>query len=474
MKNFSKDRKSVADLKIAYIGGGSRSWAYTLMNDLAQEPALSGTVALYDIDFDAAYNNEIIGNKLSAREDVVGKWKYKAYKAISEALIDADFVAISILPGTFEEMVSDVHAPEKYGIYQSVGDTTGPGGIVRTLRTVPMFEEFANAIKEYCPNAWVINFTNPMAACVKTLYKTFPEIKAFGCCHEVFGTQKVMREMIREKYGFTPDREEIKINVVGINHFTWLTSAKYKEIDVFKLYADYVKEHPNGIDNNDDNWVGISTSNKQKVKFDLFRRYGYIAAAGDRHLVEFCNGCWYLKDPATVEKYGFKLTSVESRKEILKKRLKKAERLATGEEEFNLHDSGEESVRQIKALLGLGDFVTNVNIPNIGQIPNSPMDAIVETNAFFCADTVQPVLAGPVPNNVNAMVMRILEEQETVVEAAIRGDYELAFTAFSNNANINLPIDKARALFDEMLENTKDYLPYYEKYKKERSECGEQ
>ena len=474
MKKFSTDRKSVSGLKIAYIGGGSRSWAYTLMNDLAQESALSGTVALYDIDFDGAYNNEIIGNKLSARSDVVGKWEYKAYKTIGEALTGADFVAISILPGTFDEMASDVHAPEKYGIYQSVGDTTGPGGIVRTLRTVPMFEEFALAIKEYCPNAWVINFTNPMAACVKTLYKVFPEIKAFGCCHEVFGTQKVMSQMICEKYGFMPERDEIKINVVGINHFTWLTSAKYKEIDAFEVYADYVKAHPNGIDNNDDNWVGISTSNKQKVKFDLFKKYGCIAAAGDRHLAEFCNGSWYLKDPETVEKFGFKLTSVENRKEILKKRLKKAERLASGEEEFKLHDSGEESVRQIKALLGLGDFVTNVNIPNVGQMPNSPTGAIVETNAFFCADTVQPVLAGTLPHTVNAMVTRILEEQETVVDAALYGDYELAFSAFVNNANVNLSLDDARSLFDEMLENTKAYLPYYENYKKQRSESGEQ
>ena len=465
MKNYSADRKSVKDLKIAYIGGGSRNWALTLMNDLAKEPALSGTVALYDIDFKAAQNNEIIGNKLSAREDVVGKWEYKAYETIGEALDGADFVAISILPGTFDEMESDVHTPEKYGIYQSVGDTTGPGGIVRTLRTVPMFVEFAKAIKEFCPKAWVINFTNPMAACVRTLYKVFPEIKAFGCCHEVFGTQKVMQRIVRAKYGFMPERDEIKINVVGINHFTWLTSAKYKEIDVFKLYADYVATHPNGVDGNDDNWVGISTLNRHAVKFDLFRRYGYIAAAGDRHLAEFCNGYWYLKDPETVEKYGFKLTSVKSRKELLKNLLEKSQKLVSGEEEFELHDSGEESVRQIKALLGLGDFVTNVNIPNAGQISNNPLGAVLETNAFFCSDTVQPVFAGEVPRNVNAMVMRILEEQEAVVDAALTGNYELAFTAFSNNANVNLPIEEARKLFDEMLENTKAYLPYYEQYK---------
>ena len=99
---------------------------------------------------------------------------------------------ISIMPGTFDEMESDVHAPEKFGIYQSVGDTTGPGAVMRALRTIPMFEEFAAAIREYCPQAWVINYTNPMTVCVKTLYRVFPKIKAFGCCHEVFGTQKLL------------------------------------------------------------------------------------------------------------------------------------------------------------------------------------------------------------------------------------------------------------------------------------------
>lgn len=153
--------KDIKNLKITYIGGGSRGWARTLMNDLANDSEIGGSVYLYDLDFDAAQNNEKIGNMLSAREDVVGKWKYKAVKTLKEALINSDFVIISILPGTFDEMESDVHLPEKYGIYQSVGDTVGPGGIVRALRTIPCYVEFANAIKEYCPKAWVINFTKP-------------------------------------------------------------------------------------------------------------------------------------------------------------------------------------------------------------------------------------------------------------------------------------------------------------------------
>ncbi len=102
-----------------------------MITDLAFEKDLSGTVKLYDIDFEAAKNNEIIGNKLSNKTEVVGKWKYVAVKSLDEALYGADFVIILFLPGTFEEMHSDVHAPEKYGIYQSVGDITGPGGLIR-------------------------------------------------------------------------------------------------------------------------------------------------------------------------------------------------------------------------------------------------------------------------------------------------------------------------------------------------------
>ena len=180
--------KDVKNVQIAYIGGGSRAWAHNLMNDLALDGEIAGTVRLYDIDFEGAKINEKIGNTLSAREDVLGKWQYKAYENIGEALTGADFVVISILPGTFDEMDSDVHHPEKYGIYQPVGDTTGPGGIVRALRCLPMFKDIALAVKEYCPDAWVINFTNPMSACVKTLYKILTSVSVNS--HTLIGLRK--------------------------------------------------------------------------------------------------------------------------------------------------------------------------------------------------------------------------------------------------------------------------------------------
>ena len=138
------------DIQIAYIGGGSRGWAWTFMTDLAMEGAISGTIRLYDIDREAAKANEMIGNRLRQRADAAGKWDYRVAETLEEALTGADFVVISILPKTFDEMEIDVHMPERLGIYQSVGDTAGPGGIIRSMRTIPMFVEFAEAVRKYC------------------------------------------------------------------------------------------------------------------------------------------------------------------------------------------------------------------------------------------------------------------------------------------------------------------------------------
>ncbi len=461
---YLENGTKVSDVKIAYIGGGSRGWAKVLLNDLAKDGDISGSVALYDIDFEAAKKNEKIGNRLTLRDDVAGKWIYMAVKTLEEALTDADFVFISILPGTFDEMESDVHAPEKYGIYQSVGDSAGPGGIVRAMRTLPMFEEIALAVKEICPKAWVVNFTNPMSMCVRTLFKTFPEIKAFGCCHEVFGTQKIFKNILKEKTGIEATREEMKINVLGVNHFTWLDEVKYKNMDLLPMYAEYVAENPNGIEPSEEakNWANGIYCTRELVKFTLFKKYGLVAAAGDRHLAEFCPGKWFLESPEKVAEYGYAITPVAHRKVEAKERIQGHEDMVNGKP-MELYDTGEEGVRQIKALLGLGDFVTNVNIPNVGQmLGGTPLGAIVETNAVFSGDSVRPVFAGELPTEVNALVQRIIAEQEAVVEGVLEGDYEKIFLAFCNDPNVCLSRENAKELFIEMVSATKKYLPDYE------------
>lgn len=450
-------------LKIAYIGGGSRGWAWNLMGDLAMEQELGGQVRLYDIDQQAAEKNALIGNRLTA-SGVPGRWEYLVSPSLEQALTGADFVIISILPGTFDEMESDVHAPEEYGIYQSVGDTVGPGGLVRALRTIPMFQTIGEAVRDYAPEAWVINYTNPMSLCVRTLYQVFPKIKTFGCCHEVFGTQKLLALALKDICGIDGvQREEIQVNVMGINHFTWLDRASWKGMDLFWVYEQFVEKYRDTgyvEEKADRNWMNDSFRSAERVKMDLFCRYGLIAAAGDRHLAEFVPGSWYLKDPETVREWKFGLTSVAWRKEDLKRRLERSQRLAAGEESLTAAPSGEEGIALIKALLGQGSVVSNVNLPNQGQIPNLPLGVVVETNALFSRDSIAPVMAGSLPEPVWALVARQVINQETVMKAMTQEQREPLLQAFMNDPLTScLTVKEGRELFGKMLKNTQNYLP---------------
>lgn len=453
---------SAEGVKIAYVGGGSRGWAWGLMSDLVSAGDISGSVALYDTDGKAAENNAVIGELFNSADGAASRWSYKAYPTLEGALEGADFVIISILPGTFKEMASDVHTPEKYGIWQSVGDTTGPGGIIRALRTMPMFRVIAEAIGRVCPDAWVINYTNPMTVCVRTLYKVFPKIKAFGCCHEVFGTQRLLAEALADISGCEiPARADVRVNVVGVNHFTWLTSAKYRDVDLFPVYEKFIEKYGKTGYAKDIKETVRRFACDHRVKFDLFRRYGSIAAAGDRHLAEFCDGDVYLASPETVASWGFGLTEVAWRVDDLKNRLEKSRGYLSGELKPVIKRTGEDSVNQIRALLGLRTFVTNVNLPNRGQIPDLPRDAVVETNAVFSAGGVVPVLAGELPDGIKGLVGRTVKEQELIAEAGDKLDLGVAFEAFVSDPLVRISRPDAEKLFSEMIENTKEYLTAY-------------
>jgi len=452
----------VKELTVAYIGGGSRGWAWGFMQDLAMDGEICGTIRLYDIDRAAAERNRIIGEKISAHPDAVSRWAYEVSDSLKEALTGVDFVVISILPGTFDEMESDVHLPERVGVYQPVGDTVGAGGFMRAMRTIPMYVEIAEAIRDYAPEAWVINYTNPMSLCVRTLYEVFPEVRAFGCCHEVFGTQKLLCAMLETEEGIPGvTRQELYTTVTGINHFTWMTRATWKGMDLMPLYARFAEKYAEtgyeeGADNN---WMNSHFNCAHRVKLDLFRRYGAIAAAGDRHLAEFV-APWYTRDPETVASWKFSLTPVSWRKEDLKERLERSENLVSGKEEIQLKPSGEEGHLLLKALLGLGDLVSNVNIPNRGQIPNLPLGAVVETNALFGFGRIEPLSAGPAPGNILPLIARHVYNQENTLRAALTCDRKLGFTTFMNDPQLAaVTLSDGKKLFDEMLENQRTYLP---------------
>ena len=457
------------NIKIAYIGGGSKQWARSFMSDLAVAEDLSGEIALYDIDLEAAERNARIGQRIEQDPATKSVFRYRVCPRLEDALQGADFVLISILPGTFKEMRSDVHTPEQYGIYQSVGDTVGPGGVLRAMRTVPIYEEFARKIRDICPNAWVLNFTNPMSICTKVLYDVFPGIKAFGCCHEVFHAQDFLTCVLKETRGISVRRSEIYTDACGVNHFTWITEAKYQNIDLLSLLPEfmdkfyeegyYEREGASRFAFRDDPFAYGN-----KVKLDLYRRYGALGAAGDRHLAEFLPGKWYLKDPQTVKDWQFNLTTVDFREEQQAQRVAETIEMAEGRKPFPVVRSGEEAVEMMKALMGFGTVVSNVNMPNLGQMPQMPLGSIVETNCVFSNDQVKPVVSRPLPTAVANLVHRNCLNIDTTYEGIKHRDLGKIYAAFADQPLCgHLSMEESFELFRQMCYNTREYLdPYYD------------
>ncbi|WP_129115310.1 family 4 glycosyl hydrolase [Halegenticoccus tardaugens] len=455
-------------VKIGYIGGGSRGWAYTLINDLAQCSDISGEVALYDVDYEGAKRNERFGNWVQERSDAVGDWTYTAVQDRETALVDADFVVLSTQDPPDETFAHELDIPAEYGIHQTVGDTVGPGGIVRAMRTIPVYRDIAAAVREHCPEAWVLNYTNPMTVCTQSLYEEFPDVKAIGLCHEVFhGQEHLASLVVRYRNVEQPPRRDIEINVKGINHFTWVDSATWRGEDLLPLVERHLQEtiakrsfDPGDLDG--ESWF----VDNQLVAYELYRRFGRptatsaatFPAAGDRHLMEFAP--WFLNvdDPAQVQRWGVRLTPSEYRRNRQEDALAKFRQPMTGEEPFEFFESGEEGVDIMRALLGLGSLKTNVNLPNRGQIPDLPDGAVVETNALVETNEIRPLEADTLPPQVRSLILTHVSNQKTLVDAAFAGDVDLAFRAFLNDPLVTLQPDRARALFSELVAAVEPYL----------------
>lgn len=447
-------------LKIAYLGGGSRLWARNLMIDLALCPDLTGEVALYDIDMDSARLNEQLGNWMQDQPGVVSKWRFLAVTTLQEALQNADFVIISIQPGPLELMAEEIALAEKYGFFFPVGDTTGAPGLIRGMRSVSIYKHFAEAIAQTCPNVWVINYTNPMTICTRTLTRVAPGLKVFGCCHEVFGTQSLLARIAGQYLNIDPPaRDEIKVNVLGINHFTWVDSATYLGHNLFDILKNHLekpgilRQYVQAEVESWDDWFHSA----EQVKFTLFQRFGILAAAGDRHLVEFLPG--FIRSPETLFRWGVIRTPVSWRIARWTTAPQKTRDLINGVTPFALERSGEEGTNMIRALLGLGDLVTNVNVENIGQISNAPLHAVVETNARFSRSNIQPIAAGAMPAGIAPLINRHIANQELIIEAALTHNKELAFQAVYNDPTNILPIDTAWDFFNQMLALNEKYMP---------------
>ncbi len=458
---MTQSEHELLPLKIAYVGGGSLNWAPVLMADLAADTRLAAEVRLYDPDLAAAERNARLGARFA--EVAAGRpATWRAVRDIGAALEGADVVVVSILPGSFQDMAADIAIPARYGIPQAVGDTVGPGGFVRALRAIPMLLEIGHAIRTHAPDAFVCNLTNPMSVLTDALFRAHPGIRAWGECHEVTKLRRQVAWIANQRVGEARHGfRDVEVDVIGVNHFTFVTGIRLDGQDMMDDWAAFADAHAERgwhetVPDSDDEHARYFSS-RSRVKFDLFRRFGLPPAAGDRHLAEFLPAQDYLDDAAG---WGFALTPVEYRVRDRAARLARVEAMIGGQVAPLAKRSDEAMLDQFAALMGGGPHVSNVNLPNRGQIGNLPDGALVETNARFGPDGIVPLPAGRIPDPLASVIADHTARQTALVDAVVADDHGALFPLFASDPLVRpLPDDEARAMFAEMLRATARWLP---------------
>lgn len=435
--------------RICIIGGGSRQWAIRFLMDLSLQDKIGAHVALYDIDRKAAENNKEVAERIF-RINGKSHLSVSVASTLDEGLKGVDFIIIAIEPGCIDIRQYDLGLPGEYGIYQSVGDTTGPGGLMRAWRALPLFFDFARAIEKNAPNAWVINYTNPMTLCTAALYKAYPGIKALGCCHEVFGTENFIASIIAKKEGIeTPDRRDVMVDVSGLNHFTFVTKALYKGVDYIPYLKEMVKDPSTFPDLTEKAKTRVADGkwfeSDHLVALSFLRDFGTLGAAGDRHLAEFVP--FFLNSDEEAWRYGFIRTPFSYRVEEDKRKKSKV----YTDEELVAAPSDEEGVDILLSLFGERTLKTNVNMPNRGQVRYLKEGHIVESNGYISADSIVPIVSTDPSLAVQSMVKRVETEQDLALEAIWNNDMDLLFQAFISDPLVNINVDKAHELFTRMI-----------------------
>ncbi len=435
-------------LRICIVGGGSYNWGPTLLTDLAVTPGISGTIVLHDTDPGAAEDLRRLGVALvastGAEMDVV------CCPDLHESLAGADVVVVTITTGGLEATRHDIDIPALYGIEQTVGDTVGPGGLARALRNIPVMVDLATAMEAVCPDAWLLNLTNPMAPLVRAVSE-LTQIKTVGLCHEVFGVRRALAAIM------SVDRSAVDLTVAGVNHLIWLLDVRVGERDaIAELRAHLADGGTIPLKPVDGDHM-LPFQDRWQVKLALLAAYGYLPAAGDRHLAEFFP---YVLPDGRGPSFGVLPTTVDHRVTISATARAQVHRWVEGTDPLPLERS-EEEVADIVAAIASGNVHRAVvNLPNAGQIDNIPRGAAVETMGTIGPTGAHGIAVGDLPPGVLGTVLPHALNQGLIVEAALTGDRALALQALLNDP-LTRDLGTAPRLLDELLDAHRSHLPRF-------------
>jgi len=450
----SLDRK----IKIAFIGGGSLSWSANILRDIIFKEGLDQIeldIRLLDLDMSRAeLVRDYVGYHL--KEWGVDRVELTATTDPDPSIEGADFVLITISTGRLKTMRWDLEIPEKYSIFATVGDTAGPGGWSRSLRNIPVFKDYADKIKKLAPDAYVLNYTNPMGTLTKVLSDALGRQKVVGLCHGLFECYEILQSI----FGLESEKD-INVRFGGMNHFFWILDCKIKGQDGFTLLRERLQGRNLSEILQEVHTDAMGWSSDKWLAGELFREYGFLPYVGDRHTCEFI-GC-YLSSKEMMERFKLKRTSIEDREKMYADSEKRhREGIAEKKTVLEPKASRETAADIIKSIILDEMFVDVVNTVNVGQISNLAPGAVVETLGLVDGMGFTPLTLGPLPEPVRALCAPHAEVQLRTVEAGLGGDLEAALTALAADpACAHLTISDVKKMGIELLEANREWLPQF-------------
>jgi len=442
--------------KITFMGAGSTIFAKNVLGDCMLTPALQNfEIALYDIDAERLEESYIMIDSLNRNinESRAKVKKYLGVENIKEALRGANFVVDAIQVGLYEPCtVTDFEVPKKYGLRQTIADTLGIGGIFRALRTIPVLEDFANDMAEVCPDAWFLNYTNPMAILAGYMQRYTP-IKTVGLCHSV----QVCADTILREVGMEPKRP-LKEKIAGINHMAWL--LELYDADGVDLLPE-VKAR--AIAKLEEELAKGNSDFGDLTRFEYIRRLGYYCTESSEHNAEYNNFFIKSKYPELIQKYNIPLDEYPRRciKQIADW---KNDRQKYVDGNVSHERTYEYASYIMEAMVTNKPYQIGGNVLNTyGYIDNLPREACVEVPCLVNNTGIHPTAVGRLPLQCAAMNMTNINTQLLTIEAAVTKKKECIYQAamLEPHTSAELSIDDIVSLCDDLIEAHKGWLPEY-------------
>lgn len=430
------------NVKIVIVGVGSASFGPKTLGDVFARPQLAGSeLWLVDIKEEALQPMGLLAEKMNQEWD--SGLTVHCSTELEEALPGADYV-VSMLESSRDKLWQlDMQIPHKYGVMQVLGENGGPGGLSHTLRTAPLVLNVAKQMEKHCPQAWLLNYTNPVPRICRAI-KKYSTIRAIGFCHGVGSTIQTIAQIL------DLEAETLDVKVAGLNHFHWVLDVRHKDSGE-DLY-DLLRQREQDFE-----------PDQQHLWSDLFRRFAYFPFPSDDHIGEYLP-FMHVREFKPWEKYRHDHWLLHWDGE---------DRRQTMWDDINAMISGEKSLdalrggsgeRAIPTLLALRDNLNSyelaLNIPNKGYISNLPEDCIVEVPSFVSGFGVDGFSVGALPTSIAGLCNSQVYVAELAVDAAITGQRNTALQALLADPVIN-DIEVAEKILDEYLTVHAQWLPQF-------------